>query len=58
MSALLTAFDGYDRLTEVIERAIGPNDPYPSAIQLIARRAKQALQENHFSNQDIKKEAR
>jgi hypothetical protein len=53
MSACTTRFDEYDRMAKVIERAIGPNDPYPSAIQLAAHRAKQALQEKHFGNQDM-----
>jgi hypothetical protein len=47
----------YDRMTEVIERTIGPNDAYPSETQLSAHRAKQALREKQFGNQDITKEA-
>jgi hypothetical protein len=43
-----------DEMAEVIERAIGRNDPYPSLIQLEAHRAKQALKEKQFSNIDTK----
>jgi hypothetical protein len=58
MSAVTTTPSDYDLMTEVIERAIGPNDQYPSAIELAVHRAKQALQEKHFKNQDITKEPR
>lgn len=58
MSAVTTTPPDYDLMTEVIERTIGPNDPYPSAIELAVHRAKQALQEKHLKNQDITKEPR
>jgi plasmid stability protein len=41
-----------DRMAEVIKAAIGSNDPYPTAVQLAAHRAKQSLREQHFENQD------
>jgi len=37
-----------DHLAEVIKKAIGGNDPYPSPVQLAAHRAKQALKEKQF----------
>ena len=58
MSADTTTPSDYDLMSEIVERAIGPNDPYPSAIELAVHRAKQALQEKLFKNQDITKETR
>lgn len=37
-----------DDLAEVIKKAIGGNDPYPSPVQLAVHRAKQALKEKQF----------
>jgi hypothetical protein len=57
MSTHTTTLEGYDSMAEAIERAIGPNDPYPTATQLAAHLAKQALKERHFNTQDTRKEA-
>lgn len=37
-----------DHLSEVIKKAIGGNDSYPSPVQLAAHRAQQALKEKQF----------
>lgn len=52
-----TAPVAYDAVAEVIARAIGPNDAYPSDAQLAAHRAKQALREKHFGSTDTMKQA-
>jgi len=52
MSAAIHEVRADDRMAEVIKAAIGSNDPYPTAVQLAAHRAKQSLQEKHFENQD------
>jgi hypothetical protein len=57
MSTHTTTLEGYDGMAEAIERAIGPNDAYPDAAQLAAHRAKQALKEKYFSNQDTTEKA-
>jgi hypothetical protein len=45
-----------DHLAEVIKKAIGRNDPYPSPVQLAAHRAKQALKEKQFPTIESKVE--
>lgn len=52
MSTAIHDFEADNRMAEVIKAAIGSNDPYPTAPQLAAHRAKQSLQEKHFGNQD------
>jgi hypothetical protein len=54
VSATTTA---HDHLAEVIARAIGVNDPYPSPVQLAAHRAKQDLKEKQFPSIESKEEA-
>jgi len=55
MSASTERFDDFDRMAEVIRKAIGRNDDYPNETQLAAHRAKQALREKQFGNQDSTK---
>jgi hypothetical protein len=43
-----------EQLTEVIARAIGTNDTYPSPVQLAVHRAKQDLKEKQFPDIDLK----
>lgn len=46
-----------DHLAEVIEEAVGANDPYPSPVQLAAHRAKEALKEKRFPTIESKEVA-
>jgi hypothetical protein len=58
MSAAISDFETHDCLDEAIKAVIGSNDLYPTAVQLAVHRAKQSLQEKHFENQNIMKEAK
>ncbi|WP_296951797.1 hypothetical protein [uncultured Massilia sp.] len=51
MSAAMHEVESHDHMAEVIWAAIGSNDPYPTAVQLAAHRAKQAQREKYFSNE-------
>lgn len=57
MSTSAKKFDEFGRMAEILERVIGPNDDYPNETQLAAHRAKQALREKQFGNQDTTKQA-